>query len=85
MCALALDPQQELAGKNRSYQSTVARLKPGLTLEEARIELDSLLQRYEMTRPNEVALLDSRTRLVPCRIIVVDTQRPLLVLLGASV
>ncbi|HZM88827.1 MAG TPA: ABC transporter permease [Blastocatellia bacterium] len=82
---LALDPQQELAGQSRSFQSTVARLKPGLTLEEASMELDSLLQRYEMTRPNaNWRLLDSRTRLVTLHEhLLGDTRRPLLVLLGA--
>ena len=82
---LALDPQQELTGESRSYQSTIARLKPGLTIEQARLELDSLLQRYESTRPDgKWRFDDSRTRLVPLHEhLLGDTSRPLLVLLGA--
>jgi len=82
---LALDPQQELAGQNRSYQSTVARLKPGVSRDQARTELDMLLQRYEMSRPEGSSrLLDSQTRLVPLHEhLLGETRRPLLVLLGA--
>jgi putative ABC transport system permease protein len=82
---LALDPQQELTGESRSFQSTIARLKPGLTIEQARLELDGLLQRYELTRPDgKWRFDDSRTRLVPLHEhLLGDTSRPLLVLLGA--
>jgi len=81
---LALDPQAELAGEKRSYQSTVARLKPGVNLEQARMELDTLLQRYEMTRPEGKSRIDSRTRLVPLQEhFLGERRRPLLVLLGA--
>jgi putative ABC transport system permease protein len=82
---LALDPQGELAGQNRSYQPTVARLKPGITLEQARMEMDTLLQRYEATRPEgRWRLDDSRTRVVTLQEhLLGDTRRPLLVLLGA--
>ena len=82
---LALDPQQELTGESRSFQATIARIKPGLTIEQARLELDSLLQRYELTRPDgKWRFDDSRTRLVPLHDhLLGDTSRPLLVLLGA--
>ena len=82
---LALDPQGELAGQNRSYQPTVARLKPGITLEQARMEMDALLQRYEATRPDEKWRFDdSRTRVVTLQEhLLGDKRRPLLVLLGA--
>jgi putative ABC transport system permease protein len=81
---LALDPQAELAGEKRSYQSTVARLKPGVSLEQARMELDTLLQRYEMTRPEGKSRIDSRTRLVSLQEhFLGERRRPLLVLLGA--
>ena len=82
---LALDPQQELAGQNRSYQSTVARLKRGVTPEQARVEMDALLQRYEASRPEGSSRLDdSRTRLVGLQEhFLGDTRRPLLLLLGA--
>ena len=82
---LALDPQQELAGQTRSYNSTVARLKPGVTLEQARVEMDTLAQRYETTRPEgSQRIVDGRTRLVPLQEhLLGDTRRALLVLLGA--
>jgi putative ABC transport system permease protein len=80
---LALDPQRELAGK-RSYQPTVARLKPGVTLEQAQAEMDMLSQRYETSRPEGMSRIDSRTRLVPLQErFLGDRKRPLLVLLGA--
>jgi putative ABC transport system permease protein len=81
---LALDPQRELAGGKRSYQPTVARLKPGVTLEQARVEMDTLLQRYETSRPDRTLRIDSRTRLVPLQEhFLGGRKRPLLVLLGA--
>jgi putative ABC transport system permease protein len=81
---LALDPQAELAGEKRSFQSTVARLKPSVSLEQAQMELDTLLQRYEMTRPEGMSRIDSRTRLVPLQEhFLGERRRPLLLLLGA--
>jgi putative ABC transport system permease protein len=80
---LALDPQAEFAGPNHSYQSTVARLKPGVSRERARVELDALRQRYETTKPEE-GRIDSRTQLVPLQeYLLGDARRPLLVLSGA--
>jgi predicted permease len=64
--------------------SVVARLKPGITLEQARAELDTILQRCEMTRPEGQSRADLRTRLVPLQeYFLGDTWRPLMVLLGA--
>jgi putative ABC transport system permease protein len=81
---LALDAQVELAGPNRSFNSTVARLKPGVSLAQAQAELDTLQQRYEMTRPEGSPRIESRTQLVPLQEhLLGDTRRPLLVLLGA--
>jgi putative ABC transport system permease protein len=80
---LALDPQREFAGK-RSYQPTVARLMPGVTPERAQAEMDTLLQRYETSRPEGKPRIDSLTRLVPLQEhFLGDRKRPLLVLLGA--
>src|SRR5499433_3993624 len=81
---LALDPQRELAGDTHSFQSTMARLKPGVTIEQAQAEMDTLSQRYELTRPEGKPRFDSRTRLVPLQEhFLGDKRRPLLVLLGA--
>jgi putative ABC transport system permease protein len=82
---LGLDPREELAGQNRSFQSTVARLKPGITREQARLELDALLQRYEESRPEgSERLLDSRTSILPLHDQLLGASgRPLLLLLGA--
>ena len=82
---LALDAQQELAGTTRSFQSTVARLKPGVTRDQARLELDALMQRYEESRPEgNQRLLDNRTQIIPLHnYLLGETTRPLLVLLGA--
>jgi putative ABC transport system permease protein len=86
----ALDLQKERASGSTSYNATVARLKPGVTREQARAELDTLLQRYRTSRPEEnQRLADSRTRLTPLQeYLLGDTRngvlrRALLVLLGA--
>jgi putative ABC transport system permease protein len=81
---LALDPQAQLAGENRYYGPTLARLKPGVSLDQARGEMDTLLQRYETTRPEGRQRIESRTRLVLLQEhFLGDKRRPLLVLLGA--
>jgi len=81
---LALDPQAQLAGPARYYGTTVARLKPGVSFEQAQAEMDTLLQRYELTRPEGSKRIDTRTQLVSLQEhLLGDTRRPLLVLLGA--
>ncbi len=81
---LALNPRAELVGPNHSFQTTIARLKPGVSLEQARVEMDTLSQRYEATRPDGKPRIESRTRLVPLQEhLLGNLQRPLLVLLGA--
>ena len=81
---LAIDLERDLANGNTSSQSTVARLKPGITLGQARAELDTLLQRYETTKLEGRPRIDFRTRLVPLQeLLLGDTRRPILVLLGA--
>jgi putative ABC transport system permease protein len=81
---LAIDLERDRADGNISSQSTVARLKPGVTLEQARAEMDTLLQSYETTMPEGRQRIDLRTRLVPLQeLLLGDTRRPMLVLLGA--
>jgi putative ABC transport system permease protein len=81
---LALDPQAEMGGTTRSYQSTIARLKPGVSLAQAQVEMDTLRQRYEAARPQGRSRIESRTQLVPLQEhLLGDTRRPLVVLLGA--
>src|SRR5262245_18322167 len=83
---MGLDPQRERAidAGERTRLPVVARLKPGVTLEQARVELDTILESYEMTRPGKKPRVDLRTRLVPLQEYYFgDTWRPLLVLMGA--
>ncbi|HKQ78776.1 MAG TPA: ABC transporter permease [Blastocatellia bacterium] len=81
---LAIDLERDRANDNTSSQSTVARLKPGVTLERARVELDTLLQRYETTRSDGSPRVNLRTRLMPLQdLLLGDTRRPMLVLMGA--
>lgn len=81
---LALDAQEQLAGESRFYGPTIARLKPGISPEKAQIELDTLVRRYEMTRPEGRPRIDCRTRLVPLQThLQGDTRRPMWVMLGA--
>ena len=81
---LALDPKQELGNETRYFGTTVARLKPGVSLEQAQVEMDSLQQQYETTRPEGRNRIESRIRLVPLREhFLGERKRPLLVLLGA--
>jgi putative ABC transport system permease protein len=81
---LALDPKQELGNEKRYFGTTVARLKPGVSVEQAQVEMDSLQQQYETTRPEGRNRIESRTRLVPLQEhFLGDRKRPLLVLLGA--
>ena len=59
---LALDPQLELGHEKRYFGTTLARLKPGVSLEQAQVEMDTLAQSYEMTRPEGSERIDSRTQ-----------------------
>jgi putative ABC transport system permease protein len=82
---LALDGQKELTSDTHYYGPTLVRLKPGVSLDKARAELDTLLQRYEAGRPDgKPRFADYRTQFVPLRDhLLGDARRPLLVLLGA--
>lgn len=81
---LALNPQAELVGPNQSFQTTIARLKPGVSLEQARAEMDTLAQQFEATRAEPKLRLESRTQLTRWQDqLLGNLQRPLLILLGA--
>jgi putative ABC transport system permease protein len=83
---LALDSLREHGNQDANTDlPTIARLKPGVAREQAQAELDTILQRYETTKPEGMPrLLDSQTRLVPLQEhFLGDTRRPLLVFLGA--
>ncbi|MCW5967925.1 MAG: ABC transporter permease [Blastocatellales bacterium] len=81
---LALDRQAQLIGESRYYGTTIARLKDGVSAMQAQAEMDALLQRYELTRPEGRARIESRTQLIALRQhLLGDTRRPLLVLSGA--
>ena len=79
---LALDPQLESTNQVPANLSTVARIKPDVSREQARLELDAIVQRYETARPTGV--FDRQTRIVPLQdYLLGNTRRPLLVLFGA--
>jgi len=81
---LALDPKAQLAGDIRYFGPTMARLKPGMTMERAQAELDTLLKRYENSRPEGMGRIESHTRLISLQEhLLGDTRLPLLVLLCA--
>ena len=83
---LALDPQLELGHEKRYFGTTIAKLKPGVNLEQAQLEMDALQQSYEMTRPEGGERIESRTRLVPLQEhFLGERRRPLLLLMGAVV
>ena len=76
---LALDAQKELTSEIHYYGPTIARVKPGVGLDAARSELDTLLQRTALFRSDGY-----RAHLIPLRDhLLGDARRPLFVLLGA--
>jgi len=79
---LALDPNDTRAA-GMHYLTVVARLKPGVALERARIEMDGIGSRLEPARP----ALDRgwRPSLVPLREELVGNLRPALLVLMAAV
>jgi putative ABC transport system permease protein len=81
---LVIDLEKDRANGNTSSQPTVARLKPGVSVEQARAELDTLLQSYETTGAEGRSRVNLLARLVPLHEhFLGDTRRPLLVLFGA--
>jgi putative ABC transport system permease protein len=82
---LAIDLERDRVSGNSSSQPTLARLKPGVTREQARVELNTILQRYEAAKPEGVKHQgDRQVKLVPLQEhFLGDRRRPVLVLLGA--
>jgi len=78
---LALDPQMERGNQQISILSTIARLKLGVTREQAQAELETILSR---TKSVKGPLSDGQVRLASLHAkLVGDTRRLLLILLGA--
>jgi predicted permease len=74
---------QDLANRRSHFLGAVARLKPGVSLEQARAEMQTIAKRLEAEYPNTNANVGALVR--PLREQVVgDIQRPLLVLLAAA-
>ncbi|HEV8486324.1 MAG TPA: ABC transporter permease [Blastocatellia bacterium] len=81
---LALDPEQERGNVQISILSAIARLKPGISREEAQSELETIRQRFENTRLGKFPLFGGQVRLASLhQKLVGDTRRLLLILLGA--
>ncbi len=79
---LALDPQQERGNQQISILSVIARLRPGVTREQARAELETI---RSLTRSSERPLPGGQVRLTSLHArLVGDTRRLLLILLGAA-
>jgi putative ABC transport system permease protein len=80
---LALDPEQEGA-QHVTNLSAVARLRPGVTREEAQADLEVIRRQYEASMPAGRPVLDGTVRVASLhRVLVGDTARLLLILLGA--
>ena len=76
---LALGPPKGLRGGNQLY--AVARLKPGVTLERARADMDIIAQRLEEQHPKSLAGMG--VTVIPLsKQVVGEVDRALLVLLG---
>lgn len=78
---MALSPE-EAAGRGNHHMSVVARLKPGVTLEQARAEMQSIAQRIAAAYPAEQTGFTTNVRPLS-EDIVGDARTPLFVLAGA--
>src|SRR3989442_1125238 len=80
---LALDPQQERGNQQISILSAIARLKPGVTREQAQTELETIRGRFESSKLANTPLFSGQVRLVSLHEkLVGNTRRLLLILLG---
>ena len=81
---LALDSQQEHGNQQISILSAIARLKPGITINQAQAELETIRLRFESTKQANTPLFGGHVRLVSLHEkLVGNTRRLLLILLGA--
>lgn len=82
---LALDAQQERGNQMISMLSVIARLKSGVTREQAQAELETIARSYESTKGQNMPFFgDNRVRLTPLHEqLVANVRLALLVLLGA--
>jgi putative ABC transport system permease protein len=82
---MALDAQQEHGNQRITLINVIARLKTGVSREQAQTELADILQRYEGAKTkNVMSFAGNRARVIPLhQQLVGDTKRLLLILLGA--
>jgi putative ABC transport system permease protein len=81
---LALNPQQERGNQLISILSAIARLNPGVSRENAEMELETIRRRYESSKQANTPLFSGQVRLVSLhQKLVGNTQRLLFILLGA--
>jgi putative ABC transport system permease protein len=81
----ALDVARERGNQMISHFHAIARLKPGVSREQAQTELADILQRYESSKSeNMPSFAGNRLRVIPLhQRLVGDTKRLLLILFGA--
>jgi putative ABC transport system permease protein len=81
----ALDAARELSNRQTTYSQAIARLKPGVSHEQAQTELTDILQSYESAKPKNIySFAGNRLRVIPLhQRLVGDTKRLLLILFGA--
>jgi putative ABC transport system permease protein len=78
---LAFNPAKFATSRGAVYVTTIARLKPGVTLESAALDMDALSQRLEHDYPDYNKGL--RAKVIPLQEFVTGSiKRPLLILLG---
>jgi putative ABC transport system permease protein len=81
---LALNPQQERGNQQISILSGIARLKSGVSREQAETELDAIRRRFESSKPANTPLFSGQVRLTSLHQKLVGNTRSLLfILLGA--
>jgi putative ABC transport system permease protein len=81
---LALDPASERKGERVHLLDVIARLKPGVSAEQAEAEMETLLRQSEQAQPRRVTMSGARVNFTPLqKRIVGEVRLAMLVLLGA--